>query len=377
MWELYHRLPLPVVAAAGADSGPDVAAFDAAASLRILRLPLDFTSWGVMRHESLRAYLRTFAQLQRTMRETPTSQIHCAKALPEGLLGAGLGAAAGVPFTCFAHGEELRLASTSRELRTLTRWVLHRAARVIANSTFTRDVLLDEWSVPREHVAVLHPGVDTSRFRPALPDTAARERLGWTGRQVVLTVGTMQKRKGQDTMIRALPAIRSACPSVLYAMAGPEVERPYLESLAQDLGVRDAVQFLGNADEDLLLTCYQQCDLFALPCRQIGWDVEGFGMVLVEAQACGKPVLAGRSGGTADTLEDGVTGHLVSGDVTSDLEIATIALLRDPMRRARMGLSARRRAEAHFDWAPLVRDAMDLFETNAPTPATGALTQLA
>src|SRR4029453_2663396 len=125
-----------------------------------------------------------------------------------------------------------------------------------------------------------------------------RKELGRTGRQVVLTVGALQKRKGQDMMIRALPAIRRRCPDVLYAMIGEGWERPYLDKLVADHGVGDLVQFRGTPTDDEMIRCYQQCDLFALPNRQVGWDLEGFGIVLIEAQACGKPVVAGTSGGT-------------------------------------------------------------------------------
>src|SRR5262249_56405909 len=140
----------------------------------------------------------------------------------------------------------------------------------------------------RRAVTVRHPGVDTGGFVPAPPDPAARARLGWHGRRVILTVGALQKRKGQDMLIRALPAIRARCPEVLYAVAGEGWERPYLEALVDELGVRGAVQFRGIPEDDDLIRCYQQCDLFALPNRRIGWDFEGFGIVLLEAQACGK-----------------------------------------------------------------------------------------
>ena len=123
-----------------------------------------------------------------------------------------------------------------------------------------------------------------------------RARLEWTGRRVVLTVGALQKRKGQDMMIRALPAIRQRCPDVLYAIVGEGWERPYLESLVAELSVADLVQFRATPADDELIECYQQCDLFALPNRQVGWDFEGFGIVLLEAQACGKPVVTGQSG---------------------------------------------------------------------------------
>ena len=146
-----------------------------------------------------------------------------------------------------------------------------------------------------------------------------RARLGWGERRVVLTVGRLQKRKGHDMMIRALPAIRRAVPDVLYAIVGDGEERAALEQLAEQEGVRQSVQFLGEVDDETLVRCYQQCDLFALPNRQVGGDIEGFGMVLLEAQACGRPVLAGASGGTAETMRVPETGRVVPCDRPQEL----------------------------------------------------------
>jgi phosphatidylinositol alpha-1,6-mannosyltransferase len=180
-----------------------------------------------------------------------------------------------------------------------------------------------------------------------------------------LTVGTMQKRKGQDTMIRALPAVRKTCPEVLYVVAGPGLERGYLNSIARECGVEDLVQFREDASEQELVTCYQQCDVFALPNRQIGWDVEGFGMVLLEAQACGKPVIAGNSGGTLDTLQDGITGLLI--DATMPDHVAqTVTQMLTEVDLDAMGERARRWVLERFDWETLVREALGIFNTEPP-----------
>jgi phosphatidylinositol alpha-1,6-mannosyltransferase len=103
--------------------------------------------------------------------------------------------------------------------------------------------------------------------------------------------------------------------------------------------------------------CYQQCDLFALPNRQVGWDFEGFGIVLLEAQACGKPVIAGRSGGTAETMVPSSTGELVPCETPEALAEATVRMLEDADCRHEMGARARSWAVEHFDWAVLAHEA--------------------
>src|SRR5262249_13398734 len=150
---------------------------------------------------------------------------------------------------CYVHGEELGLASISRELKWLTRLVLRAASRVIANSRHTREILRTEWNVEDEKITVMHPGVDTTRFSPVNVDPDVLGRLGWADRRVIVTVGALQKRKGQDMVIRALPAIRARYPNVLYSVVGEGWERAYLDRLVHELGVSDAVQFRGVPDE--------------------------------------------------------------------------------------------------------------------------------
>ena len=294
--DLYRRLPGFTVHVVTATT-PDGAAFDRTADLPIPRIPLDFSSWGVW-DSVRRAAICGSARSARRIGEQRPDVIHCGKCLPEGLLAASLARWTGIPFLTFVHGEELTLAASSRELRRLTRKVLRTAARVIANSHHTRTLLIDHWQVPSEQIVVMHPGVDTTHFTPGAAAWRPAATWGWGSRRVILTVGALQKRKGQqaDTPIRALPAIRQRCPDVLYSIAGEGWERPLLENLVAGCGVADLVQFRGMPGDAELVACYQQCDLFALPNRQVGWDFEGFGIVLLEAQACGKPVIAGRSG---------------------------------------------------------------------------------
>jgi phosphatidylinositol alpha-1,6-mannosyltransferase len=298
--------------------------------------------------------------------------VQCGKCLPEGSLALALRWWTGLPYSVFVHGEELSFAAESRELTFLTGRVLRGAATLIANSHNTARLLTGTWGVRSERVKVLHPGVDTTRFVPAPRDAAARDRLGWGGRPVVLTVGRLVSRKGQDMMIRALPAVRRRVPDVLYAVIGDGEERANLETLADREGVRGHVQFLGEVPDDEIIRGYQQCDLFALPNRQVGPDIEGFGMVLLEAQACGRPVLAGASGGTAETMTPGQTGVVVPCEAPEPLAAAVADLLADPARLDRMGAAGRRWAVEQFDWEALADRAARLFLPGRVPVAEGA-----
>jgi phosphatidylinositol alpha-1,6-mannosyltransferase len=360
LWELYRRLSGPEVhIAAGNVTGAE--AFDQTAGLPITRLPLDFASWGVMHLRGAVDYARAIPALNTIAKDCNPDGIHCGKCLPEGLLAVAMKRWKGIPFACYVHGEELALAKTTRELTYLSEVVLGAATSIIANSHHSKNMLTTVWGVPAEKVTVMHPGVDTTTFVPAAVNPTTRTRLGWANRRVILTVGALQKRKGQDMLIRALPAIRARCPDVLYAIVGQGWEQAYLESLAAEHGVGDAVQFCGVPVDDALIELYQQCDLFALPNRQVGWDFEGFGIALIEAQACGKPVVAGASGGAPETVQPGVTGEVVACDDPVALAEAAAALLDAPARRAEMGRRGRQWVVGQFDWAVLSRAAEALF----------------
>ena len=291
--------------------------------------------------------------------------MHAGCVLPEGLVGAAVAARLGVPLLIYAHGEEVRGADLGRELNALARLAFRRAGLVVANTRTTAGLLTEDWGLPAGKVRVLHPGVDAARFTPAPPDpaagAAARAALGWGDRPVVLTIGRLQRRKGQDVMIRALPAIRKAVPDVLYAVVGGGESERELRELAGAEGVADAVHFHGAVGETAMLSAHRHCDLFALPNRDVGTDSEGFGIVLLEAAACGRATLCGTAGGTGEAVEDGVTGVRTDGGDPAAVAAAVVALLTDPARRAAMGRAGRARVERSFDWPALVGPAADLF----------------
>jgi phosphatidylinositol alpha-1,6-mannosyltransferase len=356
-FEIYRRMPRELVRiAAGED--PRQEQFDLTHDLPLTRLPLSPPVWGVLNWGGLKGYCRAVARLRRLVRAEGIRQVHCGRSLPEGLMALALKVGLGTRYLCYVHGEELGLAHQSRELGWLMRRVYRKADAVIANSRNTERMLLEEWALPPEKVRVLHPGVDTERFVPAAPDPEFRRAVGWEGRTVVLTVGRLQKRKGHDVMIQALPALRRAVPDILYAIAGDGEEREALRQLVAVQGVGDCVQFLGEPDDRQLIRCYQQCDLFVLPNRAVGKDIEGFGMVLLEAQACGKAVVAGASGGTAETMSIPQTGRVVSCDGPAGLEALLPELLRDRVMLARMGAAGREWVAENFDWKALGHKAL-------------------
>src|SRR5690606_35812380 len=148
---------------------------------------------------------------------------------------------------------------------------------------------------------------------------------------------------------------------ILYVIVGDGDQRTALECLARELGVEGCIEFRGEIDDTAMIECYQQCDLFVLPNRNIDGDIEGFGIVLLEAQACGRPVIAGASGGTAETMRIGETGEIIDCTSPEPLASAIVRLLADPARRQKMGETARRWILEHFDWSILTGEAAEIF----------------
>jgi len=359
-WEIYRRMPREQVLVCCGEH-PQQEAFDCGHDLHVVRLPLHMPAWGIRSVAGLRGYMRLLRQVRRLVRRHGVERIHCARMLPEGWVAWLMKRLFGVPYTVYVHGEETSYGVLSRELGWMMRRVLAGASRVIANSRNTASILQRHWSVAPGSIHILHPGVDTQRFVPAQPDAQVRRGLGWEDRTVVLTVGRLQKRKGYDQMIRALPELSQAVPAVLYTIVGEGEERPGLEQLAARCGVADRVQFFGEVDEARLIECYQQCDLFVLPNREIDGDIEGFGMVLLEAQACGTPVVAGDSGGTAETMRVPETGCVIDCTAPDELVRTLAAWLPDQGLLAEKGRAARVWVEANFAWPALSRQAAKLF----------------
>jgi len=345
LWELYRRLPRADVTVA-AGSCPGDAAFDRGHDLRVARLPLSFPDLGVLSPPIWLHYRRAARTLRAHARRDAVQVLHCGRVLPEGWLAL----ACARPFACYVHGEELISNATSRQLTWMAAHVMRRAAVLIANSRHTAELLQRRWGVEVTRIAVLTPGVDTARFAPAPRDEATRAALGWAGRTVVLTVARLQKRKGHDRMIDAVELLRTRFPTLLYAVVGDGEERAALEQRVRRAGLGAHVRFHGAVDDTELLRIYQQCDLFALPNRTADGDFEGFGMVLLEAQACGRAVLTGDSGGTAEAVCAGETGVIVDCTQAEPLANAVAALLQDGGWRERMGAAGRRWVEAGFDF---------------------------
>jgi phosphatidylinositol alpha-1,6-mannosyltransferase len=201
----------------------------------------------------------------------------------------------------------------------------------------------------------LVPGVDSETFNPGrrAEGVRIRQRHGLAHRRVVVCVSRLMPRKGQDSLIRALPRLRAEVgDDVALLIVGGGPYRKTLTELAQSEGMADHVVITGGVPWEELPAHYAAGDVFAMPCRtrQRGWDVEGLGIVYLEASATGLPVVSGDSGGAPDAVRDGETGYVVGGADEQALVARLAELLTDPGRAAAMGRAGREWVESSWGW---------------------------
>ena len=271
--------------------------------------------------------------------------------LYEGYLGLWMRKWLRMPYVVYAHGNEVLDAMQADWDG--PRRALRSADCVLANSLFTAD-LLKQAGVKSERIEIVHPGCDVTRFTPtSVSDDFRKAILGSRARsKVILTVGRLVARKGHDVMIRALPRVLKDIPDACYVIVGNGPSKPMLVELTFSMGVQGNVIFLENVGHAELPSMYAMCDVFVMPSRAdlANCDVEGFGMVYLEANACGKPVIAGKSGGIADAVLDGETGLLVPPDSPATLAESICRLLTDTDYAEMLGRQGRERAIREFSW---------------------------
>jgi phosphatidylinositol alpha-1,6-mannosyltransferase len=258
----------------------------------------------------------------------------------------------GLPYVVFAHGNEVLSLRDSRWPRALESF--RGASAIMANSRYTAG-LLGEFGIPPERIRVIHPGCDPHEFRPIEVDIASRNRLldGRAQSFTLLTVGNLVARKGHDLAMKAVARLRRTIPNLLYVIAGSGPHDQELRRLANELGVADCVLFKGRVPQEDLTALYASSDVFLMPSRFLSADddVEGFGIVYLEASACGRAVIGGMSGGIADAVLHGKTGLLVDPGDVGALEDAILRLWRDPALRASLGTAGRQRVISELTWS--------------------------
>ncbi|MET9680871.1 glycosyltransferase family 4 protein [Streptomyces coeruleorubidus] len=286
------------------------------------------------------------------LREHGCTSVWFGAAAPLGLMAPALRSAGAERLVATTHGHEAGWAQLPAA-RQLLRRIGDSTDTITYLGEYTRSRIagaLSPQAVAR--MAQLPPGVDEKTFHPGSGGDEIRSRLGLTDRPVVVCVSRLVRRKGQDTLIQAMPRILAAEPDAVLLIVGGGPYEKDLRRLAHDTGVAGSVRFTGPVPWSELPAHYGAGDVFAMPCRtrRGGLDVEGLGIVYLEASATGLPVVAGDSGGAPDAVLDGETGWVVHGGSPEEAAERITTLLGDAELRHRMGERGREWVEEKWRW---------------------------
>ena len=336
LWELWRRLPPHRFAVLTTPYDGD-AAFDAAQPFRVERT----------RQKVLFPTSAVAARVNELVDDKKASLAVLDPALPLGYVGGRLA----VPYAVVVHGAEISVPGRLPGSRPLLRRVLTGAAHIVAAGDWVA-TQAEEVAGRTLPTTVVSPGVDVDRFRPLDDEQrmAARASFGLpVDAPVVVSVSRLVPRKGMDTLIEAAARLAADHTDLVVAIAGGGRDRARLDRLARRSGA--PVRLLGRVDDERLPALYGCADVFAMLCRNRwgGLEQEGFGIVFLEAAACGVPEVAGDSGGASEAVVDGETGFVVR--APNDAVAAADAIARvldDPGLRQRQGRAARQRAEREY-----------------------------
>ena len=274
-------------------------------------------------------------RLANRIRDLKPDYVMISHVLPVGLMMLIIQKMTGIPFICVVHG--LDIAKPRGIKRWFIKQVLGRASVVVCNSRFTKRVV-DEYGTHADTI-VVYPGVTSC-------DVPVSHREGYR----ILSVGRLVERKGFDTLIGCMPRVLAKCPDAQLTIAGDGPQRAELESLVASLGLQSSVLFEGGVERDRLHALYARSDLFCMLPRDIDGDVEGFGIVYLEAALHGLPVVAGGSGGVSEAVKHDVSGLVCDPTHADSITDAIVRLLSNEAMSVQMGRDARQRVRDNFPW---------------------------
>lgn len=324
--------------------------FDASADARMLTIRRRFRPLPNWKYKQLPKLVFPLLEAAFLVARLRPDAIHAGDVFPQAVVALILGNLFGIRYLIYGHGEEITQLDRNRYLSRVRDWVYRNAAAVVCNSEFTRAQLL-RIGVDAARIHLLSPAVDCDRFSPALPSADLQRKYKLEGCKVVLTVGRLVPRKGHRLVLEAIARLQRSHPDVRYLIAGTGPEEENLRAQAAALNIQHQVCFAGYVPDETLADHYNLADIVVMPNREeAGGDVEGFGMVFLESNACGKPVIGGRSGGAGDAIADGVSGFLVDTSDSVELAARIALLLGDASLGRRLGAQGRERARTQFNW---------------------------
>ena len=309
---------------------------------------------------------RVFRAVRRVIVSEKIESIFFGAAAPLAVMAGGFRKAGAKKIVALTHGHEVWWARIWP-----FNWAIGYIGRSVDHLTYLGDFTRAKISRALSQKSIsamvkIAPGIDTAHFAPSASAAQLRQSLGLTHKKVIVSVGRLVHRKGQDSLISALPEILRHHPDTHILMVGEGPYRKKLEALTVNLALKNSITFIGRIQYADLPSYICVGDLFAMPSRSrlAGLEVEGLGIVYLEASACGLPVIAGKSGGAPDAVLEGVTGVTVDGRNSSDIARAAIALLDDLDMAKAMGARGREWVISNWRWETWAKEFGKLFRIN-------------
>jgi len=272
--------------------------------------------------------------------------------LPTGTVALVLKKLLRVQYIVSIHGLDINLTQASSRKRRLAKLIVRNAEKIIANSNYTKQALINACGCDATKVEIVYPCPNIS-YEPQEEKIVAsiRDKYNLQNKKVILTVSRLVERKGHDKVIQALPKVLEKIPNAVYLIVGAGANLKYLKELVALLKLEDHVLFFTDIADTELPGFYQLADVFIMPSRKLaGGDIEGFGIVYLEANGFGKPVIAGRSGGAVEAVEDNVNGLVVDPESIIEIADALIKILSDEALSKRLGEAGKIRIAKKFNW---------------------------
>ncbi|MBN2280606.1 MAG: glycosyltransferase family 4 protein [Candidatus Marinimicrobia bacterium] len=346
IWKFYDPDSNHILAA----KYPGYQEFDKTAKLKIFRIHIPTGSSFF--NKILKSLLVTIHVFRLHLQYQYTG-IHCGQVLSSGMTGWLMKKLFNVPYIVYVYGSETYRFGKNKHLMRLICTFLKDATCIIPNSRFTKTEFL-QLGIAEKKFRIITPGVDTSRFSPKKRPQSLITKYSLEGKQVLLTVARLDERKGHDRVMEAMTKLD--CSHLVYLIVGKGKEKERLKMLAAQKGLEEKIIFCGYVDDKQLPEYYNLCDIFILLNRQtskdeiLAGDYEGFGIVFLEASACGKPVIAGNYGGIADAVEDQKSGFIIDCENPDTVATTVSFLLENEDQRKKMGEYGRLRASQSFTW---------------------------
>lgn len=284
------------------------------------------------------------------------NSFHCSVPIYTGLVGVILKFQYNGKLIIYIHGSELLIYGKNKLSKKIMKYVFSIADVIISNSNYTKELAV-EIGADQNKIKVVNLGANTQQFYPIDSKEEIYKKYNIpVNHKLLYTISHLIPRKGNDMVIKAMKEVVKSYPDVTYLIGGKGTYKTELQKLIIQNKLQDNVKFAGFIADDELNKVMNACDVYVMPNRKEGNDIEGYGIVFMEANACKKPVIAGRSGGAVDAVIDGKTGFLVDPESIEDITKKVLRLLMNDKLRIEMGDSGYKFVTSERNWDKVAKE---------------------